>query len=200
MASVEFLFDFGSPASYIAYRRLPAIAAGAGAGIVWRPVLLGGIFKATGNASPASVPAKGAYMRQDLTRFARRHAIPFAMNPHFQVNTITLMRVATGCQLHAPEQFMAYVEAVFTALWVAGRNLGDLAVVAEILAAAGLDAEAMVNLAALPDVKERLKHDTEAAVARGVFGAPAMFVDGTLYFGQDRLDFVEEALRAHSVP
>lgn len=199
MGTVEFLFDFGSPASYIAYRRLPAIAADARAAIVWTPILLGGVFKATGNSSPAAVPAKGAYMTEDLTRFARRYGIPFAMNPHFPINTITLMRGAAGCQLHAPGHFLAYVEAVFTAIWADGKNLGDLAVVASVLAEAGLDGGALLALAAAPDVKDRLKADTEAAIARGVFGAPTMFVDGTLYFGQDRLDFVEEALRTKTI-
>ena len=98
--SVEFFFDFGSPASYLAYQRLPAIAAERGAAIVWRPMLLGGVFQATGNKSPMEVPAKGQYMVDDLQRFARRYGVPFAHNPHFPVNTLTLMRGAISC-VHA---------------------------------------------------------------------------------------------------
>lgn len=192
--TVEFFYDFGSPASYLAYRRLPAIAAETGAAIVWRPMLLGGVFKATGNASPVSVPAKGRWMAADLRRWAARHGVPFSFNPHFPVNTLTLMRGATGLQMRQPQDFDRYHEAVFEAMWRRPKNLGDPAVLAAVLAEAGFDPAALHALAADPEVKARLVASTEEAVARGVFGAPSFFVGDTLHFGQDRLDWVREAL------
>lgn len=193
--TVEFFYDFGSPASYLAYKRLPALAAAAGAAIVWRPMLLGGVFKATGNASPVTVPAKGRWMAADLQRWAARHGVPFVFNPHFPVNTLTLMRGATGLQMRQPGDFARYHALVFDAMWRVPKNLGDPAVLAGVLAEAGFDAAALHALAADPDVKARLIATTEEAVARGVFGAPSFFVGDTLHFGQDRLDWVAEALR-----
>lgn len=193
--TVEFFYDFGSPASYLAYKRLPALAAAAGAAVVWRPMLLGGVFKATGNASPVTVPAKGRWMGADLQRWAVRHGVPFAFNPHFPVNTLTLMRVATGLQMRQPHDFGRFHELAFDAMWRAPKNLGDPAVLAAVLAEGGFDAAALHALAADAEVKARLTATTEEAVARGVFGAPSFFVGDTLHFGQDRLDWVAEALQ-----
>lgn len=193
--TVEFLFDFGSPATYLAWTQLPEICASAGATLVLRPILLGGVFQATGNASPVSVPAKGKYMLSDLARFARRYGVPLRFNPHFPVNTLALMRGAVGFQMREPTQFDDYVATMFRAMWVDGENLGDAAVVEEVLRRAGFDAAAFAALVADPAVKEALKQNTAEAVARGAFGAPTMFVDDQMFFGQDRLDFVREALR-----
>jgi 2-hydroxychromene-2-carboxylate isomerase len=192
--TVEFFFDFGSPTSYLAWTQLPKLAAAAGAQIVWRPMLLGGVFKATGNASPVMVPAKGRWMNQDMARWARRYGVPLAMNPHFPINTLTLMRGATGLQMRQPADFERYVDTVFRAMWEAPCNMGDAAVLAQVLQRAGFDAEALLALAGDPEVKARLVATTEEAVARGVFGAPTMFVGEQMFFGQDRLDFVRDAL------
>jgi 2-hydroxychromene-2-carboxylate isomerase len=191
---IEFYFDFGSPTAYLASTQLPGIAAAAGAELLYRPVLLGGIFQATLNASPMMVPAKSQYMVQDLARFARRYGVPLNFNPHFPINTLQMMRIASGVQLRAPQRFGALVEALYRGMWVERLNLGDAALLGRTLAAAGFEAEATLALAADAAVKERLKADTEAAVKRGLFGLPAMFVGDTLFFGQDRLDFVREAL------
>jgi 2-hydroxychromene-2-carboxylate isomerase len=121
--------------------------------------------------------------------------VPFAFNPHFPVNTLTLMRGAVGLQLRDPERFDAYVDAVFDAMWVRSRPLGDPAEVAAVLAAAGVAADDFAALVTDPQVKDALKQRTEAAVARGVFGAPTMIVGDQMFWGQDRLDFVAEALR-----
>ena len=161
---------------------------------MWKPFLLGGVFQATGNHSPAQVLHKGPYMNADLRRFAGRYGVPFVHNPHFPINTLLLMRGATGLQMKEPERFAAYVDAVFHAMWVEPRNLNDPATVGAVLQAAGFDAQALVALAGAQDVKDRLKATTEQAVARGVFGAPTMFVGDTMFWGQDRLDFVREAL------
>jgi 2-hydroxychromene-2-carboxylate isomerase len=194
--TVEYFFDVGSPTSYLAWTRLPQIAAETSAVIAWRPMLLGGVFKATGNASPVTVPAKGRWMNDDIRRWADRYGVPFRFNPHFPINTLTLMRGATGLQLRQPDDFARYLELVEKAMWVEQKNLGDPAVLATMLREAGFDAEAFTALVADPEVKARLIATTDEAVARGVFGAPTFFVGEAMFFGQDRLDFVREALLA----
>lgn len=194
--SVEFFFDVGSPTAYLAWTQLPRIAADCGAQIFWRPMLLGGVFKATGNASPVMVPAKGRWMWEDLSRWARRYGVPLAVNPHFPINTLTLMRAAVGLQQQRPDDFERYLALVFGAMWAAPRDLADPQVLAAVLAEGGFDPAAMQALTGDPAVKAALIANTDEAVARGVFGAPSFFVDGQLFFGQDRLDFVREALTA----
>jgi 2-hydroxychromene-2-carboxylate isomerase len=192
--TIEFYFDFGSPTAYLAWTQLPKIAAEAGAQLVYKPVLLGGIFQATHNASPMMCPPKGKYMLADLARFAARYGVPLRMNPHFPINTLQMMRGAIGVQQRQPQRFLAYVEALYRGMWVDGLNLGDVAVLGATLAKAGFDPQALLALIGDPEVKERLKSETEAAVRRGLFGVPVMFVGKEMYFGQDRLDFVREAL------
>ncbi len=194
--TVEFFFDFGSPASYLAWTQLPALCAATGATLEYRPMLLGGLFQATGNASPVSVPAKGRYMLDDLGRYARRYGVPLRFNPHFPINTLTLMRGAVGLQQRDPARFEPYVSTMFRSIWVDGANLGDASVVATVLGSAGFDAKEFAALVADPAVKDSLKLSTEEAARRGAFGAPTMFVGGQMYFGQDRLDFVREVLQA----
>ena len=192
--TLEFLFDFGSPTTYLAHKRLPGVAERTGATVRYVPMLLGGVFKATGNASPAALPAKGRWMGIDMARFARRHGIEFHSNPYFPINTLHLMRGATG--LLDDIRFAAYVEAVFDAMWREPKNLGEPAELVPVLARAGLSPEEFRELTEREDVKARLKTTTEQAVARGAFGAPTFFVGEEMFFGQDRLDFVEEALVA----
>jgi 2-hydroxychromene-2-carboxylate isomerase len=159
-------------------------------------MLLGGVFQAAGNRSPTEVPAKGRYIMGELERFAQRYRVPFSQNPYFPINTLTLMRGATGVQMREESRFVSYVDAVYRAIWVDAMNMNDPAAVSQVLQAAGFDAAALVALAAEPEVKDRLKAVTQDAVARGVFGAPTFFVGGQMYWGQDRLDFVREALKA----
>jgi hypothetical protein len=192
--TVEFFFDFGSPTTYLAHTQMRQLALDTGATVVYRPMLLGGVFKATGNASPVTVPAKGRWMGADIARFATRYGVPFEHNPHFPINTLTLMRGATGVQMRDPQALMRYVDAVFQAMWVQSLNMGDPAVMAEVLEAAGFRAESFMGLVADPEVKAQLVATTEEAVARGAFGAPTFFVGEHLFFGQDRLDFVRSAL------
>jgi len=191
--TIEFFFDFGSPTTYLAHTQLPRIAREAGAALQYRPMLLGGVFKATGNVSPVTVPAKGRWMGQDIARWARHWGVPFTFNPHFPINTLTLMRGAVGLQMRQPQDFTRYVDAVFHAMWVTPRNLGDAAVLTAALAEAGFDADAFMALVGDAEVKAKLVANTEEAVARGVFGAPTCFVGEQMFFGQDRLDFVREA-------
>ncbi len=192
--TAEFFFDVGSPASYLAFTQLPGLCAQAGATLVLRPMLLGGVFQATGNASPAAVPAKGRYVSLDLARFARRYGVPLAVNPHFPVITLYLMRAAAGLQLREPDRVHGFLRAVFHALWVDALNLNDPQITADVLARAGFVPTQVDALAADAQVKLALRHNTDEAVQRGVFGAPTVFVGEEMFFGQDRLDFVREAL------
>ena len=192
--TVEFYFDLGSPATYLAYTQLPKICEQTDSQLIYIPILLGGVFKATGNASPATIPAKGRYMFQDLDRYAKRYGVPLKFNPQFPINTLMLMRAVTGMQLRHPGRFQAFIDCLFHALWVEGRSLDDLATVASVLTQNGFDPNEVLALTADDEVKTTLRDNTEKAVQRGVFGAPSMFVDNQLFFGQDRLDFVLEAL------
>lgn len=190
--SVEFFFDYGSPTAYLAWTQLPSIAAKAGATLVRRPMLLGGVFKATGNASPATVPAKALYMNRDLARFARRYGVELRFNPFFPINTLPLMRAAVAAADAGLAD--AWDTAAFRAMWVEERDMGQEAEVAAVVASIGWEAADFAARVASADVKERLKANTEEAIARGAFGAPTFFVGGEMFFGQDRLDFVAEAL------
>jgi 2-hydroxychromene-2-carboxylate isomerase len=196
MREVEFFLDVGSPTTYLAWTQLPGLCRERGAALKVRPMLLGAVFQATGNASPANVPAKSRWMHADMARFARRYGVPFAPNPNFPINTLVLMRAATGVQRRDPERLPAYLDGVFRALWVEPRNLNDPLAVAAAWQAAGFDPEATLALAGEAETKAALRATTEEAVARGVFGAPTLFVGGEMHFGQDRLDFVREALAA----
>ncbi|MDZ5111432.1 2-hydroxychromene-2-carboxylate isomerase [Pseudomonas putida] len=193
--TVDFFFDLGSPASYLAWTQLPDLCARLGATLRYRPMLLGGVFQATGNASPVMIPAKGRYMFTDLARFAARYGVPLEWPPGFPINTLTLMRGAVGTQLRSPERFEALLAVLFNGLFAQRRNLGDSAILDDTLRQGGFDPQTFRALAADDEVKAALRLATEEAVERGVFGAPTCFVGDEMFFGQDRLDFVEEALR-----
>lgn len=194
MKQVEFFFDVGSPYSYLAYHQLPKIAQAKGAEIVWRPMLLGGVFQATGNSSPATIPAKGHYSNVDLDRWAKHFGVPIQQNPYFPINTLQLMRGAVGMQLRSDTEFHHYLAAIFSAMFEHPRNLGDLQELAAVLEAAGISSALMLELVQDDRVKQTLRKTTEEAVARGVFGAPTFFVGDEMFWGQDRLHFVEAAL------
>ena len=192
--TVEFFFDFGSPYTYLAYHQLPKIAARHRTTINWRPMLLGGVFQATGNKSPIEIPAKGRYSLIDLQRWAQHFGVPLQMNPHFPINTLPLMRGAVAMQLRSEVEFQRYVAVIFRAMFEHPRNLNQPEEVAAVLAENGMDPTAFVDLINAPAAKEKLKENTAQAVARGVFGAPTFFVGEQMFWGQDRLDFVEQAL------
>lgn len=197
--SVEFLFDFGSPNAYLAHKVVPGIEARTGVTFAYVPVLLGGVFKATGNRSPmeafASIPAKMAYEGLERNRFVARHGLTrFAANPHFPVNTLAIMRGAVAAK--ASNVFERYVDAVYAAMWEDGCKMDDPAVIGEVLTAAGLPAERLMALAQDQAIKDELVANTAQAVARGVFGSPSFFVGDALYFGKDKLDDVEAAILA----
>ena len=197
MAKVEFLFDFGSPNAYLAHKVLPQIEARTGARFEYLPVLLGGVFKLTGNQPPmvafGGIKNKPDYERLEMQRFIARHRLgAFRFNPHFPVNTVMIMRgaIAAGQEGVMP----AYVDAVFHHMWEAPRKMDDPATVHAALTESGLDADRLLALVQTQAVKDRLLANTEAAVARGTFGSPTFFVDDEIYFGKDRLGDVEEAI------
>lgn len=191
--TIECFFDFGSPATYLAWTQLPRLAAKYNATLIWRPMLLGAVFKATGNQSPAMNPAKGRYMLIDFQRYAKHYDVPMKFNPFFPINTMTLMRGAVALQ--GDPRFDDYLDAVFKAIWVDEQNMGQPEVVASVLEKAGFDAAALLAQCSDETVKEKLKANTEEAVARGAFGAPTVYVDGEMFFGQDRLPMIEKALQ-----
>ncbi len=193
MATLEFFFDVGSPTAYLAHTQLPGIAARTGATIDYHPMLLGGVFKATGNRAPGEVPPKGAYMLRDLERYAARYGVPYAHNPNFPINTILMMRGAVAAQRLG--QLPAYLDAIFRGMWVERAPMQDPQEVGRRVVAAGIDIARLLALAEDQSVKDALRTNTEQAVARGAFGAPTFFVGNEMFFGQDRLDFVEEELR-----
>jgi len=194
---VEFHFDFGSPNAYLAHRVIPGIEARTGASFRYVPVLLGGVFKATGNRSPveafAGIRNKPEYDRLETERFVRRHRIEgFARNPFFPVNTLQMMRGAVAAEIDGGLE--QYVEAMFHHMWEAPKKMDDPAVLRDALTASGLDAEAVLGRMQDPAVKAKLIANTDASVARGTFGSPTFFVGDAIYFGKDRLRDVEEAI------
>ena len=192
--SVDFFFDVGSPSSYLAWTQLPALCEKHGADLVYRPMLLGGVYQATGNSSPTTIPAKGRYTQVDYERHARRYGVPFKGNPHFPIITLFLMRAVTGVQLRQPERLQQLLACVFKALWIDTLDLNQAQLTADILNAGGFDPAEIERLTQDPETKAALKATTEEAVKRGVFGAPTLFVGEEMFFGQDRMDFVREAL------
>ncbi len=195
--TVDFIFDFGSPNAYLAYKVLPAILERTGAKMKIIPSLLGGIFKATNNQSPmmafGGVKGKLEYENLETRRFIKKHGLAaFKMNPHFPVNTLILMRGAIYAER---EGFLdAYVEAGLKAMWEDGQKMDDPEVFVSVMNGAGLDGAAILEGTQEPDVKAGLIANTEAAVGRGVFGIPTFFVGDEMYFGKNTLSHVEEAL------
>lgn len=191
--SIDFYYDYGSVNSYLAWTQLPALCARTGATLNYKPILLGGVFKATGNTSPMLVPVKAAYLKKDIARYAELYGVPLVMNPHFPVNTVGIMRGALWAM--ATDHLEPYNKAMFEAVWVEQKNMADPEVIAEVLKTAGFDPESIFEATAQPEIKQGLIDATSEAVARGVFGAPTMFVGDEMFFGQDRLQWVEQALK-----
>ena len=195
MKSFEFWFDFGSPAAYLAFTQLPKLQAETGVQCLYKPMLLGGVFQATDNRSPASIPAKGRYTFADFSRYAKRYGVTYRMNAHFPINTLMLMRGAVGLQMRNDPKFIDYCAAVFNAIWVDSLNMNDPATVGAALAKAGFDPMALLAMTNEQATKDQLKAVTQQAVERGIFGAPTFFVGDEMFWGQDRLEFVKEALQ-----
>jgi 2-hydroxychromene-2-carboxylate isomerase len=194
---LEFIFDFGSPNAYLAYRALPPILARTGAELVITPCLLGGLFKLTDNRPPlvafAGVKGKVEYEKLEIKRFIAKHGLTkFRMNPHFPVNTLMLMRGLVAARLRGEEA--AYLEMGLQGLWEEGLKLDDKEVLARRTAEAGLDATRLLEDAQLSEVRQSLVETTDAVARRGAFGIPTFFVGEEMFFGKERLTQVEEEL------
>ena len=191
----QFMFDFGSPNAFLSHEAIPAIEQRTGVKFEYVPVLLGGIFKATNNKSPAETLAgvknKPEFMRLETERFVRRFGVkPYAWNPFFPVNTLNLMRAAVAAQLEGV--FAKYVDAAFHHMWVEPKKMDDPEVAAKALTASGLDAAKLLARSQEPEVKAKLIENTQAAVERGAFGSPTFFVGQEMFFGKEQLREVEE--------
>jgi 2-hydroxychromene-2-carboxylate isomerase len=194
---VEFLFDFGSPNAFLSHRVIPEIAARTGVSFTYVPVLLGGLFKLTGNQSPATafghVKNKPQYDQLETRRFIARHQVnDYRLNPHFPVNTLQIMRGAVAAQTAGV--FEAYVDRVFDDMWVRGLKMDDPAVLREALLDGGLPADEILALAQSDAVKGQLLANTARAFAKGAFGSPSFLVGDELFFGKDRLRDVEDEI------
>ena len=197
MARAEFHFDFGSPNAYLSHLVIPEIERRAGVAFQYVPVLLGGVFKLTGNRSPAESLAgirnKGEYQRLETERFVAHHGITrYARNPFFPVNTLVLMRGAVATQRIGV--FERYVDEVFRHMWAEPKKMDDPDVARAALTESGLDGDRILAIAQDQDVKDELLANTQRSVQRGTFGSPTFFVGQEIYFGKDRLRDVEEAL------
>ena len=197
MNTVKFFFDFGSPNAYLSHKVIPSIESRTGATFEYVPVLLGGIFKMTGNQSPATAFAgirnKPDYDRLETQRFIARHRLTaFKSNPHFPVNTLQLMRGAVAAQTAGV--FMPYVEAIYACMWERELKMDDPAAFRAALLEAGLPADQLLELSQTDAIKSGLMATTEAAVAAGAFGSPSFVVGGELFFGKDRLGEVEDEI------
>lgn len=191
----EFFFDFVSPTAYLAWHAAPAVIERSGAEMALRPMFLGGVMQASGNKPPGTVPAKARYLGIDLQRCARHLDVPFHMNPAFPFNSRPALRAALGLA-DDPNAQARFVDRCFHLAWgvETPRDFGESEALAEAAGLAGLDAERIAALAVDEANKAALKANTEEAVARGTFGAPTFFVGEEIFFGHDRLDYVERAL------
>ncbi len=195
----EFHFDFGSPNAYLAHRVIPDIERRTGVRFRYVPVLLGGVFKATGNRSPreafGGIRNKLEYERRETERFVARHGLTeFTRNPFFPVNTLALMRGAAAAEIDGT--LAAYVEAAFHHMWEDPKKMDDPAIMLAALGSSGLDADHIAARIQDATVKQRLIANTDASVARGCFGSPSFFIGEEMWFGKDRLRDVEEAIIA----
>lgn len=195
---LEFFFDVASPYSYLAATQVHDLGTFSGAEVRWRPFLLGGVFKASGNEMPARVAAKAKYMLDDLNRWAHRYGVEFKFPSTFPINSLSAQRVLVAAHEENPNHVEPLALALFRAHWVEGADLAKNEVLGEVIDQSGMDAERILEMASLDRVKTLLRTWTEEAVERGAFGAPTFFLGGQMYWGNDRLSFVEAELRRRS--
>lgn len=191
---IEFYFDFSSPYSYLASELIDGLAAKYGRKVKWRPMLLGAAFQKTGQPLLVNVPLKGEYSMRDFSRSARYYGVPFKFPAKFPMATIAAARAYYWLHGQDCQKARDFARAVFRAYWVDGRDISDAAVVLDIAAALGIERNALAEGIATPAIKEKLKAETDGAIARGMFGAPYIMVDGEPFWGADRLPQIEKWL------
>ena len=186
--NVDFYFDYGSPATYLAWTQIDKIINDANANLNMIPMLLGGVFKETGNSSPAFIPAKSKWMNKDLKKHAEIYGVDYNSNSFFPINTLNLMRGAIAAK--QMNIFDKYSEAIFTGIWVKDVNLGDIPILQDYLNKNGINTDELFSLVQSDEIKSSLIKNTQQAVEKGVFGAPTFIVNKKLFWGQERLEFV----------
>lgn len=191
---IDFYFDFSSPYGYLASRRIDAIAAKHGRGVSWRPHLIGAAFKTTGSQPLLGIPMKGDYARVDMPRAARRYGIPFVLPPRFPFLSVVAARAFYWLDDSDSAKAADLARALYNATFGEGRDIADAATVVEIATGLGVDAGALTAALGDPAVKDRLKTEVNAAIERGVFGSPYIFVDGEPFWGHDKLDEIDRWL------
>tara|TARA_B100000678_G_scaffold78713_1_gene65170 strand:+ start:14055 stop:14639 length:585 start_codon:yes stop_codon:yes gene_type:complete len=190
--NVTFCFDFGSPYSYLAYNNLNSIRE-AGGEVTIMPVLLGGIFKATGNQPPATVQKKGEYMFKDINRWSQKLDIPFKMNPYFPILTVPHMR---GAVLAQRENILEkYMQVMFEAIWVKAMNLNDQEILTNIAEKSGIDPNQFAEEISSDEIKNKLRENTEFAISKGAFGVPTYYLDDEMFWGIDSVKFLLDDLK-----
>ena len=191
--TVTFCFDFGSPYSYLAYNYLSPIK-DAGAQIELKPVLLGGIFKATGNQPPATVQKKGEYMFKDIQRWSKKLNISFKMNPYFPILTVPHMR---GAILAQKKNILEdYMQSMFDSMWLKGLNLNDQEILTQVASESGIDPNEFAEGISSDEVKNELKVNTQFAIDKGAFGVPTYFLEDEMFWGIDSIKFLLDALKS----
>ena len=191
---IEFFFDIGSTYSYLAATQIRGLEERTGRTVRWRPFLLGGVFKATGNAPPVSVAARAGWLLRDAARWAEEYGVPLTMPSRFPLVTLPTERALVVCELEAPEKLPAFALALFPAYWAEDRDPTSRDEIATLARGVGLDADRILAGMDTPAVKDHLRKSTEEAVERGAFGAPTFFVDGEMFFGNDRIAQIERLL------
>jgi 2-hydroxychromene-2-carboxylate isomerase len=190
-APIDFYFEFASPYGYLASTQIDAIGARHGRAVAWHPIMLGAAFKETGAKPLTQTPLKGPYLLHDAPRFARLLRVPFTAPPVMPANSLAASRACLWLQADDPALARRLAQAVLHAHWGEGQDIGAPGQVAEIAAALGIGQDALLAAVADPAIKERLKRSTAAAIERGVFGSPFVFVDGEPFWGADRLPQID---------
>jgi len=190
--TVTFCFDFGSPYSYLAYNYLSPIKK-AGAQIDLKPVLLGGIFKATGNQPPATVQKKGEYMFKDIQRWANKLDISFKMNPYFPILTVPHMRGAILAQ--KKDILEDYMQSMFDSMWLKGLNLNDQEILTQVASESGIDPNDFAEGISSDEIKDELRVNTQFAIDKGAFGVPTYFLENEMFWGIDSIKFLLDSLK-----
>lgn len=189
--TIEFFWDSASPYTYLASTQIDALAARHDAAVIWKPFLIGKAFEATGNRAPATIPAKGKYLFQDLRLWAKHYGVPFRFPEVFPVASLSSLRIA--CAL-PDEDAGTWAKAVMSAYWTREQDIGQPEVLRAVIADLGWNADALLARTQDPAVKDKLKANTGEAIARGVFGAPTFFIGKHMFWGNDRFPLMEEVL------
>ena len=195
-APIDFYFEFSSPYGYIASRLVDEFGERVGRPVAWRPMLLGPVWKITGQAPLVDIPMKGDYSRRDFARSARLHRVAYNHPAKFPVGTVAGLRTFYWTHDRDPEQAQYFAKALYHAYFVDGIDIGAAPAVIEVAKACGVDGAALAAALEDPALKERARREVDAAIAAGVFGSPFFIVDGEPFWGVDRMPMLEQWIHA----